>query len=57
MKRHEFYFAPLPKSPLLGAKFNLYETHDDETDNWYPSWRFEIGFIFFTLSYTNITLS
>ena len=56
MKRHQFYLDFLPQTSLLGISIGQYETQRQDTEEWLPTFRIEIGFIFFTLSYTRISL-
>ncbi len=57
MKRHQFYFEPFPQTCLLGISIGQFETQWEDEDKWYPTFRVELGFIFFTLSYTKISIS
>jgi len=56
MKRHQFYFEFLSHTCLCGISISQYETQWEDTEEWLPTFRIEIGFIFFTLSYTRISL-
>jgi hypothetical protein len=56
MKRHQFYFEFLPQSCLLGLCISQYESQLPNDTYWYQTFRIEIGFIFFTLSYTKTSI-
>ncbi len=57
MKRHQFFFEPFPQTSLLGISIGQFETQWEDDDEWYPTFRVELGLIFFTLSYTKISIS
>ena len=53
MKRHQLFVEFLPNTILLGISTSQYEG----TEEWHPTWRFAIGIIFLTFSYTKILIS
>ena len=53
MKTHELNFDFLSNDLLLGFNVSQYETRNEETQLYYPTFRIRIGFIFFTVSYKN----
>lgn len=54
MKRHEFFLEALSHTSLLGISISKYETQLEDGEEWYPTLRIALGFIFFTFSYTRI---
>ena len=56
MKRHQFYFEFLPQSSLLGLCISQFESQFKNDPTWHPTFRIELGFIFFTISYTKVSL-
>ena len=57
MKRHEFYFEFLPQTSLLGISIGKFESQWEDSKEWLPTFRIELGFILFTVSYTKISIS
>ena len=55
--RHQFFFQFLPKSCLLGFSLSQHETKVEESKEWHPAFNIELGFIFFKVSYVNISVS
>ena len=59
MKRHEFFFEFFPNNCLFGLSISQYESQIEDIkheNNWHPTLRFAVGFIFFTISYTRISI-
>ncbi len=56
MKRHQFFFEFFPQTSLLGLSIGQFETQWEDSKEWMPTFRIELGFIFFTLSYTKISI-
>tara|TARA_R100001463_G_scaffold5551_4_gene18777 strand:- start:17137 stop:17307 length:171 start_codon:yes stop_codon:yes gene_type:complete len=56
MKRHQFYFEFLSQSSLLGLSISQFESQFENDPTWHPTFRIELGFIFFTISYTKVSL-
>jgi len=57
IKRHQFLFQFLPPTSLLGISIGQYETKVEDSEKWHPAFNIELGFIFFKLSYINISIS
>tara|TARA_R110001583_G_C5386706_1_gene384269 strand:+ start:98 stop:289 length:192 start_codon:yes stop_codon:yes gene_type:complete len=57
MKRHQLFVEFLPNTILFGISTSQYETKEEGTEEWHPTWRFAIGLIFITFSYTKILIS
>ena len=56
MKRYELGFDPLPNSPLIGLHINQCESQL-EGDDWHPTLKIELGFLFFTINFTYINFN
>ena len=56
MKRHEFFCEIFPQTMLFGLSIAQYESKLEAEDQWKPTFRIEFGFVFFTLSYTKISI-
>jgi hypothetical protein len=56
MKRNEFFVEFLPATMLFGLSISNYESKIEESEEWYPTFRIAIGLVFFTLSYTRISI-
>ncbi len=57
IKRHQILFQFLPKTCLIGVSISQYETKVEESNKWHPAFNIELGFIFFKVSYVNISVS
>jgi hypothetical protein len=57
MKRHEFNLEFLPNTILCGLSISQYESKIEESEEWHLTYRFAIGLIFITFSYTKILIS
>ena len=53
MKRYEFGFVLFPECTLIGLAINQCESQFDD-DNWHPTIKIELGFLFFKISFTYI---
>ena len=56
MKRHHFYFEFLSQSCLVGLCISQFETRLEDQQEWLPAFKIELGFIFFTISYTKVSI-
>lgn len=56
MKRHHFYFEFLSQSCLVGLCISQFETRLEDQEEWLPAFKIELGFIFFTISYTKVSI-
>ena len=57
MNRHLFFFEFLPNTVVCGVSISQYETKVEESKEWHPAFNIELGFIFFKVSYVNISVS
>ena len=57
IKRHQILFQFLPKTCLFGLSISQYETKVEESNKWHPAFNIELGFVFFKVSYVNISVS
>tara|TARA_Y100000361_G_scaffold150930_1_gene167419 strand:- start:1184 stop:1354 length:171 start_codon:yes stop_codon:yes gene_type:complete len=56
MKRNEFFIEFFPATSLFGFSVSQYESKIEEEGDWCPTFRIAFGLIFFTLSYTRISV-
>jgi len=56
MKINGFYIDFFSSTILCGVSISQFESRIEDSDDWRPTFRIAIGLIFFTLSYTRVSI-